>query len=522
MKRIVLNGMMGSGKSTVGKLLAEALGWQFVDTDAEIEAREGNSISQIFAEKGEPAFRKLELEEARRLAACEHCVIATGGGFFTQPETLTLLLEESIVVHLAARPETLTRRLAAANDRPLLKNTPKLERLQELYEKRRTIYESLPVQIDTENRTPQQVVQAILRHFFSNQKPERIFDNLGAVYSGLNSFAALPEFLREMTPVRKIAVLADEVFWPLVENDFARIFTEDWDVRPLVIPAGEAHKSLRQAEALWKELRAFGADRYTPFVAIGGGVVGDLGGFVAATYMRGLPLVQIPTTLLGQVDSGLGGKTAVNFEGVKNLIGSFYHAELTLLDPLFLLTLPEAEVRSGLSEMLKAGILADPELVDFMDARADALRAGNLPALEQAIGRAARVKLQIVAEDPRERKGKRIFLNLGHTFAHAIESVSEYGIRHGEAVAVGLVLAAKLGESLGETQQGLAEKIRAILQRLGLPTEPPKGKSKEMLRVMRSDKKKKGNAIQFVIPIKIGEPRVVELEDLTLVGKILE
>ncbi len=193
-----------------------------------------------------------------------------------------------------------------------------------------------------------------------------------------------------------------------------------------------------------------------------------------------------------------------------------------MLDPIFLLTLPPEEVRSGLAEMLKAGILADPELVDFMEENAQALQQGALPALEWAIARAAAVKLQIVAEDPYERKGRRILLNLGHTFAHAIESVSEYGIRHGEAVAIGLVLAARLGERLGETEPGLSLKVQGILRELGLPTEPPHGKTEEMLQVMLSDKKKKGKKIQFVIPDKIGEPRVVELGDLAIVGKVLE
>ncbi len=522
MKRIVLNGMMGSGKSTVGKLLANVLGWRFVDTDAEIEARTGKRISKIFAEDGKPAFRKLEIEEARRLAACEMCVIATGGGMFTQPEALETLAEDSLLVHLTALPETLARRLAEAEDRPLLKNAPKQNRLREIYEERRSVYESLPVQIDTENKSPQQVAQAILRRFYEKASSKLIFDKLGRVFSGLNSFLMLPDLLRDLTPVRRLILLTDEVLWPLIKEDVEALFAGEWQIQPLIIPPGEKEKSLKRAEALWAQLKDFGADRHTPFVVVGGGVVGDLGGFVAATYMRGVPLVQIPTTLLGQVDSGLGGKTAVNFRGVKNLVGSFYHAELTLLDPLFLLTLPLAEVRSGLSEMLKAGILADPELVNFMTQQAEALQAGNLPALEWAIGRAAHVKLRIVAEDPRERTGKRILLNLGHTFAHAIESVSAYGIRHGEAVAVGLVLAAQLGEALGETESGLAEKIGSILRRLGLPTEPPAGKTEEMLQNMQSDKKKKGKALQFVLPVKIGEAKIVRLENLAPVRKILE
>ncbi len=342
MKRIVLNGMMGSGKSTVGKLLANVLGWRFVDTDAEIEARTGKRISKIFAEDGEPAFRKLEIEEARRLAACEMCVIATGGGMFTQPEALEALAEDSLLVHLTALPETLARRLAEAEDRPLLKNAPKQSRLQEIYEERRSVYESLPVQIDTENKSPQQVAQAILRRFYEKASSKLIFDKLGRVFSGLNSFLMLPDLLRSLTPVRRLILLTDEVLWPLIKEDVEALFAGEWQIRPLIIPPGEKEKSLKRAEALWAQLKDFGADRHTPFVAIGGGVVGDLGGFVAATYMRGVPLVQIPTTLLGQVDSGLGGKTAVNFRGVKNLVGSFYHAELTLLDPLFLLTLPLA------------------------------------------------------------------------------------------------------------------------------------------------------------------------------------
>ncbi len=521
MKRIILNGMMGSGKSTVGRLLAEALGWHFVETDAAIELCTGKTISQIFAEEGESVFRKLELEEARRLASCEKCVIATGGGMFTQTEALEALESGSLMVHLSTRPETLAARLSDTSDRPLLENVERQKRLAEIYEKRRAVYEALPVQIDTEGRSPAQVAQMILRRYFASRQPDLIFDRLGKVYVGLNSLRSLSLLLEEVTPVKRALVLADEVLWPLLEADFSTLFSGDWELLPLIIPAGEAQKSLRQAEMLWTRLKELGADRYTPFVAIGGGVVGDLGGFVAATYMRGVPLVQIPTTLLGQIDSGLGGKTAVNFQGVKNLIGSFYQAKLTLLDPIFLLTLPPEEVRSGLAEMLKAGILADPELVAFMEKNAGALQQGALPALEWAIARAAAVKLRIVAEDPYERTGKRIFLNLGHTFAHAIESVSEYGVRHGEAVAMGLVLAARLGEALGKTEPGLAEQFERILNQLGLPTKIPKGNRGKMLDIMKSDKKKKGKKIQFVIPVRIGEPKVVELEDLEIVRNIM-
>ncbi len=323
MKRIILNGMMGSGKSTVGKILAEALGWRFVDTDAKIEKRAGKPISRIFAEDGEAAFRHMELEEARRLAACRNCVVATGGGMFTQPEALKALESDSLVVHLLARPETLAARLSDASDRPLLENVERQKRLAEIYEKRRTVYEALPVQIDTEGKSPARVAQIILRRYFADRQPNLIFDRLGKVCAGLNSLRSLPGLLEEVTPVKRVVVFTDEVLWPLVQDDFSALFSGDWELLPLVIPAGEARKSLEQAEQLWTRLKDLSADRYTPLVVVGGGVVGDLGGFVAATYMRGLPLVQIPTTLLGQVDSGLGGKTAVNFRGVKNLIGSF-------------------------------------------------------------------------------------------------------------------------------------------------------------------------------------------------------
>ena len=278
-----------------------------------------------------------------------------------------------------------------------------------------------------------------------------------------------------------------------------------------ILPAGESTKTQDSISGLWRFFLEAGLDRKSTVVALGGGVIGDLAGFAAATFMRGLDWVVVPTTLLSIVDSSLGGKTGFDRPEGKNLIGSFHPPRLVLADPKLLETLPEAELRSGLAEVLKHGIVADPHLFDLTAHGLESVKSNLL----EIIRRAMAVKVKIIEDDPIE-KGLRAVLNVGHTVGHAVESVSGYRLRHGEAVAIGMVSEARLAETLGLAAKGLSVRIAEALSALGLPTEIPEDLSRqELIRALRFDKKKAGGISRFALPIEIGRVRVnVEVKDL--------
>jgi 3-dehydroquinate synthase len=284
------------------------------------------------------------------------------------------------------------------------------------------------------------------------------------------------------------------------------------EVARLVIPAGEGAKSLGQASALYDRLIDLNADRHTLVVAIGGGVVGDLAGFVAATYARGLPLFMIPTTLLAQVDSSVGGKVGVNHPKAKNIIGAFHQPCGVWIDTETLTTLPDRELRCGLAEVVKYGVILDAEFFDFVEANAEAILDREPEPLRRIIARSCALKAQVVSADEREETGLRAVLNFGHTIGHAIESVAGYSGRfqHGEAVAVGMVAECRLAERLGWLIPPITERITRLLERLGLPISAPGLDPDLLLSAMGKDKKNRRGKIRFVLPKELG---FVELTD---------
>jgi 3-dehydroquinate synthase len=281
----------------------------------------------------------------------------------------------------------------------------------------------------------------------------------------------------------------------------------------VTIPAGESYKTLDTVQQLWHAFLEDGLDRKSTVIALGGGVIGDTAGFAASTYMRGINWVCVPTTLLSMVDASLGGKTGFDLPEGKNLIGSFYPPKLVLADPPVLKTLPEAEFISGLAEVLKHGIISDPELFDLCARGLDCVKDN----LELLVKRAMAVKIKVIEEDPYE-KGFRAALNLGHTVGHAVELVSKFQLRHGEAVAIGMVVEAKLAERLTVASKGLSDKISEVLTGLHLPVDIPKELPREdIIRTMRVDKKKNAKAIRFALPVEIGKVELVEVSDLEMV-----
>jgi 3-dehydroquinate synthase len=276
----------------------------------------------------------------------------------------------------------------------------------------------------------------------------------------------------------------------------------------LVLPAGEEQKTFERAGAVLDWLLASGLPRDGVVVALGGGVVGDLAGFAAAICQRGVDFVQVPTTLLAQVDSSVGGKTGVNHPGGKNLIGAFHQPAAVLADTDTLSTLPERQLRAGLTEIVKAALAADAAFFGWLESNLARLVARDAGALEEAIRRACAIKAEIVAEDEREQ-GRRAVLNLGHTFGHAIEAGSGYGrVLHGEAVAAGLVLAAELSARTGRLPVADARRVRELIEAAGLPVDPPRLGRGRLLELMAMDKKVKGGALRLVLLDAIGRATV--------------
>jgi 3-dehydroquinate synthase len=280
------------------------------------------------------------------------------------------------------------------------------------------------------------------------------------------------------------------------------------------VPDGEAYKTLDTVRSLYDQFIEGGLDRYGAVLALGGGVIGDMAGFAAATYMRGVPLVQLPTTLLAMVDASIGGKVAVDHPRGKNLIGAFKQPELVVIDPLALKTLDEAEMRSGWAEVIKAGVIGSANLFERLEER------GDKPLLS-IITEAVRVKVAIVEEDPYE-SGRRAVLNLGHTFGHALEVLSGFTLRHGEAVSVGMVAATRTAVALGLCDKMVEGRLAALLQRFGLPTHCEGYKPREIWEAMATDKKKRGKKLRFVLPRAIGQVVVTDQVSESTVLEVLE
>ena len=325
----------------------------------------------------------------------------------------------------------------------------------------------------------------------------------------LNDGASLATHVRG----RHVLIVSDSHVAPLYAQQLAaalQVALPAATVMVTCLPAGESAKTLASFAELMRELADFGATRDACVFALGGGVVGDLAGFAAACWMRGIDIVQLPTTLLAMVDSSVGGKTAVDLLQGKNLVGAFHPPRAVVADTATLKTLPERELRAGFAEVIKYGAIVDAGFLDWLDAHADALLARNDTALTEAIARSCAHKVAIVERDPFEH-GERALLNFGHTFAHAIESEQGYGgLNHGQAVAVGMVLAARLSAALGIAAASDSERLRTLLARFGLPTSLPPGLDPHaLLARMRLDKKAGASGLRFVLWDRPGATKIV-------------
>lgn len=498
-----LYGPPGSGKTALGRALAQALDIPFTDLDEEIERAAGMPIPQIFAAHGESTFRRLE---SGALGACatRDGVIALGGGALLRAENRTLAEQSASILVLRAPEATLRARLAqSAVARPLLGESA--QRLTELLAMRKAHYDSFPNQLVTDDLS---LAETVYRAQIA--LGEWLVRGMGAPYrvvvrNGLLDFFGQGVAAQNLG--QPIFLVSDENvsprYFPKVQ---ASLTNAGIRFETLTLPAGEIHKNIHSVAQIWSALAKSRLERGSTVAALGGGVIGDMAGFAAATFLRGVHWVNLPTSLLAMVDASLGGKTGIDLPEGKNLAGAFHAPRWVVSDPSVLKTLPEAELRSGLAEVVKHALIADAGLFALCEAGWDVVQAN----LEAVIRRAVAVKVKIIQEDPLEH-GVRAHLNLGHTVGHAIEAASGFRLRHGEAVAIGMVAEARLAEQQGLAQeQGLSQRIAACLQGLGLPTEVPSGLDEAVMqRAMNLDKKRADGKVRFALPVALGKVVVV-------------
>jgi len=341
------------------------------------------------------------------------------------------------------------------------------------------------------------------------------------IYVSSDLLAQAGRWLRTSGFSGKAVIITD----PTVNNLYGEVLgqslaNEGFSVRTLLVPAGEEQKSLETAGRLYQELTDCGAERATPILALGGGVIGDLGGFVAATYMRGVPLVQVPTTLLSQVDSSIGGKVAVDHGQLKNKIGAFYQPELVIADTATLKTLPPEQLANGLAEVIKSAVIRDKEFFLFLEKNLDRVKSLDGEVLGEVVFRTAQIKAEVVAKDEKDA-GLRNILNYGHTIGHAIESVSGFEMGHGQAVAIGMVAAARISNKMDLLDNDGRDRLKKIIQRAGLPTEVPDLEKEKVLQAMKHDKKTRQGKARFVLLHSIGSTLVTDGVSPALVEEVL-
>ncbi|HKW14410.1 MAG TPA: 3-dehydroquinate synthase [Candidatus Krumholzibacteria bacterium] len=531
---IILCGFMGTGKTATGHALASLLSVPFFDTDRLIEEASGKSVSAIFASDGEERFRELESEVVRSLQSGaslkKGAVIATGGGILQRDATHLALASLGKMIVLDADLESIAERAESLRDRPLLPRTAagEIDRaaLKALFAKRAGAYARVAWHVDTTGRTPPDVAFEIAErlqhaegmiHLRVGTRPllssplRRGEAGLSRVVVQRGALASLGTWVKEVGIAGPVFVFASRTVAGFHGVSTRKSLDEAGiKARFIEIDDSETGKNMDQAERLLYELADAGATRDIAVIALGGGVTGDLSGFVAATYMRGVAFVQVPTTLVAQADASIGGKVGVNHPRAKNIIGTIHQPHLVLSDPDTLATLPARELASGMAEVVKTAIIGSPTLFERLRAAASNGAPQSDPTLiETAVRECVRIKGHIVEADPFERDERRM-LNLGHTLGHAVETAAGYGtVTHGEAVAIGLMAALTVSVNRGVATKDFLDATRLILTACGLPVRMPSLDAAALVAAMGSDKKRRATGLTFVLPVAPGDVRIV-------------
>ncbi len=499
-QNIYLTGFMGSGKSTVGRVLAEYLRRPFVDLDPALEKRLGRPIRQVFEARGEKYFRTREKEVLVETAGRKGIVAATGGGTPVLEENRALMRDTGIIVHLKVDLETCQARVGrnAAKVRPLWRNAAAVK---DLFDSRTKAYADNDLAMETGDEEPARLARNIAVRLIGEESFEV---SLGGSPCRVTATLEAPGAVAELTRGRRVFVLTD--------RNVARLHLDRYidrlgDPQVMVVPGGERIKTLATLKRIYGRLLDLKFNRDDLFLALGGGAVTDLGAFAAATFKRGLGLGLASTSLLGCVDAAVGGKAAVNAGPAKNVIGAFTAPETVLLDLAALRTLKTPGLREGLVEAYKTGLAVAPELAGLIQSEPEALLRGDLPGLARVVALSARAKAGVVSRDYREGN-LRMILNLGHTYGHAVEAWHNYRVSHGLAVGAGLLTALELSCQRGlldrDAARGMAATMRAVCGKL-----PALPSLNQAWPIMEQDKKIKQGKVLFVLLQGPGEPVIV-------------
>ncbi|MBF8267446.1 MAG: aroB [Dehalococcoidia bacterium] len=509
-------------------MIAQLLGWDFIDTDEEIARRAGKPIADIFAQDGEAHFRQLERHVVAQACAASHTVVSTGGGAIVDTANYRAMASSGFILCLEATPETIAKRLQKPDGegetqalRPLLTGPEPLERIWELKAQRQPHYARAQGAIPTDDLTPQEVAREALRSWqvraflaqegssAGERAPAFVVQTPSATYPVYVGWGLLDEigtYLRRVGIGGPVYIVTDEnVLAPYGQQVQRALGGAGIEAHCFTVPSGETSKSLKTAETIFSWLAERRCERGHAIIALGGGVVGDLAGFVAATFLRGLSLVQVPTSLAAMVDASIGGKTAVNLPVGKNLVGAFHQPRMVLADLDTLRTLPSRELTSGWAEAIKHGLILDAPLFQLFGERAEALLNLEPQITAEVVRRSMAIKARVVEEDEKETTGRRTLLNYGHTIGHALEAATQYRkLLHGEAVSVGMTAAAQISHGMGLFPREAVERQAEVLRRFGLPTSCPGVETQEVLKAMELDKKAASGVINWVLLEGIG------------------
>jgi shikimate kinase/3-dehydroquinate synthase len=521
---VVLVGLPGSGKTAVGRRLAHRHDAEFVDLDESIVRADGRPIPQIFDEDGEPAFRALEREAVARLGPADperavRRVIATGGGAVVDPRNRWALYRRRLPVWLDGRPEVLAQRLRRSpNIRPLVQGRDPIGAIRELSKNRARFYAAAE-RLNSASELAALVARVDELASARAAAPDgtvvlRDDTVSGHIVLGEGIAAAEVAAALRRAQASRAIVVSEPGAWAAAGERLAdELGSHGLTVERVMLPQGEAAKRLAVIEEAARSLAGLRAERREPLVAIGGGALGDAAGFLAATWLRGVPLIHVPTTLVGQIDSSIGGKTAVDLPEGKNLVGAFHQPMAVVIDVAFLRSLPERQRRAALGEAVKMAALGDERLFELLETSGESMARGDATAFEsgailEVVERAAWAKVEVVTLDEREQGAAsgRIALNLGHSLGHAFEAAAGYSdaLLHGEAVAYGLRAAARIGEEVGVTPASRRLRIEALLDDLDLATTPLPYRLETVVDALATDKKHAGGGLRWVLPTADG------------------
>ncbi|MGB9720550.1 MAG: 3-dehydroquinate synthase [bacterium] len=508
-ENMILIGFMGTGKDTIGRLLADRLNMGFISTDEMIELAEQKTIKEIFEENGEDCFRKKEKWVIKEIKRLKNVVIGTGGGIVIDPENRTKLKKIGRVIHLSANLDTLRKRIITEGKRPLIKSIADIDRL---YRKRNGIYDFAQVRIDTTDKKPDGVVNEIIDRL--NLKIIRLIKKEAKVIiktKSKNYPVIIGCDIINRIPVsnNKIVIITNPLVGALYLNKIiGQLKRRKNEIDYFIIPDGEEFKNFETVNKIYDFLFRINFQRSNCIISLGGGVITDITGFVASTFKRGCRLIHIPTTLLGQIDAGIGGKTGIDTVYGKNMLGTFYQPELVLCDLKKLLTLSENEFTNGIAEVIKYGVIRSKRLFRILQREKESLKNRNLQVLFDIVKECVSIKGSIIDKDETEEKGIREILNFGHTIGHTIETVTNYkNYSHGEAISMGTVEEMNL---FGKRARERDEVIK-LLKDYSLPISVPFRIRKKIKNFILQDKKIKGKYITIPVFERIGRVRIKEV-----------